>query len=139
MKTRITRDELYIEVANSFAKRGTCARLQVGAVAVFDGRIICTGYNGALKNGRNPSHSCNCDTTKPCEKAIHAEANLISFAAKNGIALQGSTLYVTHSPCLKCSELIIQSGIVSVVYDSKFRDQSGIELLTKNHIFIKEF
>lgn len=127
---RISRNELYITIAETFAKRSTCGRLQVGCAIVKDGRIICCGYNGVLPL----SPGCKCDLNKPCERSIHAEANAISYAAKNGIALRGSTLYVTHSPCLKCAELVIQAGIKEVIYKELFRSEEGLLLLNNNDI-----
>lgn len=139
---RITREELYITIAETFAKRSTCGRLQVGCVLVRDGRIICCGYNGPLKSELTNKISkcddlnkrCSCDLEKPCQKSIHAEANAISFSAKNGIALENSTLYVTHSPCIKCAELIIQAGIIGVIYKNDFRVNDGLLLLENNNI-----
>lgn len=133
--SRITRQDVYARVAEVFALRGTCQRLQVGCVAVNDGRIIATGYNGSLKTDRFfEQGKCSCDITKPCQKAIHAEANLISYSAKNGIALKDTILYVTHSPCLKCAELIIQSGIKEVYYGEEFRDDAGLKFLNDNGV-----
>lgn len=144
---RITREELYITVAETFAKRSTCGRLQVGCVLVRDGRIISTGYNGPLPPStfipsvggkaipiRMKNTMCSCDLEKPCQKSIHAEANAISFSAKNGISLENSTLYVTHSPCIKCAELIIQAGIIGVIYKNDFRVNDGLLLLENNNI-----
>ena len=137
---RISREEVYCQVAEIFAKRGTCQRLQVGCVAVRDGRIIATGYNGSLTTDRFFEYDkCGCDISKPCEKAIHAEANLIAYAAKHGIPLHKANLYVTHSPCLKCAELIIQSGIDQVYYGQEFRDNKGLKLLTDNGIPIMQY
>lgn len=136
---RIQRGELFIKIAYLFSKRSTCCRLQVGCVIVDEGRIIATGYNGALKTDRVEGNSmCTCDKDKPCTKAIHAEANAISYAAKKGIKLEGSKIYTTHSPCVKCAELIIQSGIKYVYYDEQFRDKAGIELLNRNNIITIE-
>lgn len=137
---RISREQVYFKIAKAFSERSSCGRLNVGCVAVMDGRVICTGYNGALKNNRSKHCSeydlnkCNCDLSKPCEKSIHAEANLIAFSARNGISLNGSELYITHSPCKKCSELIIQSGIKAVYYLDEFRDTEGISFLSENKV-----
>lgn len=135
---RITREKLYIEIATLFSQRSTCGRLKVGCTLIRDGRIICSGYNGSLKSSRM-GDICNCDLNKPCDKSVHAEANAIAFAAKNGIALQGSTLYVTHSPCIKCTELIVQAGIIEVVYKELFRDSSGLLFLKANKVNVTEY
>lgn len=127
---RIERNEYFIEIAKLTAKRSICPRKQVGAVLVKDGRIIATGYNGVLpkenhNNAQNPDGS---------SATIHAEANLISFCAKEGIPTNGTTLYTTLSPCQKCAELIIQSGIIEVHYAEEYRDIEGIITLVDNDI-----
>ena len=125
---RISRNDLFIKVALLFAKRSTCKRGQVGVVAVKDKRIIATGYNGS-PSGLPHCSDENCNQAKGCVNSIHAEANLISFSARAGITLEGSTLYCTHAPCKKCSELIIQAGIRKLYYLFPYRDTSGIDLL----------
>jgi len=118
--SRLNRDEVNLNVALIVAQRGTCLRAKVGAVATLDNRIISTGYNGAPK-GMPHCTSTSCTPDAPCLNSIHAEANLIYYAARKGVALEGAILYVTHSPCRKCSEAIIQSGIKEVVYLNKYR------------------
>lgn len=144
---RIPRDRLFIEVAKLFSQRAICGRLKVGCVITKNSRIIATGYNGPLNMdhgyplvARESSlNDCTCDLSKPCELSIHAEANAIAYAAKYGIPLDGTTLYITHSPCLKCSELIIQAGIHKVVYDQDFRDNKGLLLLKNRYIQIEKY
>lgn len=135
---RISRDQLHIQMAELMAKRGTCARLQVGAVLVKDKRVIATSYNGPPTGLPHCSEHI-CDVTKPCTHAIHAEANIISFCAKHGIATDDSILYLTHSPCIKCSELIIQAGIKAVIFDNEFRDMAGPTLLQRAGVFVYTF
>jgi len=130
---RINREQLFMEIITVFAKRSTCARLSVGCIIVKDQRIISSGYNGALKS-EVINDKCNCDFETPCTKAIHAEANAICFAAKSGISLINSTLYCSYSPCVKCAELIIQSGVTQVNYQNEFRDSAGLMLLARNNI-----
>ena len=139
---RITRDKLYTEIAMLFSQRSTCKRLQVGCVITKDGRIIASGYNGPPKGFSHSSDndgSCLCDITKPCTKSIHSEANAISFSARNGIKLEGTTMYCTHSPCVKCAELIIQSGVKSVIYIDEFRDIEGVVLLASNGVKVEKY
>jgi dCMP deaminase len=135
---RISRTELYIEVARLFSKRATCLRGQVGAALVHDKRIIATGYNGPPENVEHCSEH-KCDLSKPCTHSVHAEANLIAFCAKHGIATNNSAIVITTCPCKKCSELIIQSGISMVVYDSDYRDDSGIALLEEAGILLIKY
>lgn len=137
---RITRDKLYIGVASLFSERSTCGRLNVGCVITKDGRIIASGYNGPPKAKIQVENSrCNCDLSQPCQRSIHAEANAIAYSARNGIALEGTTMYSTHSPCLKCSELIIQAGIIRVIYLEQFRDISGLQLLIDNKVETRKY
>lgn len=128
---RISRDKLYMEIAELFALRSTCLRGKVGAVAIRDKRIIATGYNGSPE-GFDHCTDETCNTDHPCENTIHAEANLIAFAARAGISLEGTTLYCTHSPCKKCAQLIIQSGIRYIIYKNQHRDTSGLDLILNN-------
>lgn len=121
---RIERDNLHLEIAEFISKRSTCLRANVGAVITRNDRIISTGYNGSISAGQN----CNsyCDTNIKCIDAVHAEANAISFAAKEGISLNGTTLFCTHSPCYECSKLIIQCGIIRVVYKNDYSTDNGL-------------
>ena len=135
MNDRISRPELYMGVAELFAQRSTCDRLHVGVVIVNDHRIITTGYNGALK-GSQHCHPDICIIDAACRRAVHAEANAIAWAAKEGIALEGTTMYCTHSPCLKCAELIIQSGITQVTFKNQFRTNEGVLLLKEHKVAV---
>lgn len=122
---RLSRENFFVESALLVSRRSTCNRKQVGAVLVRDGRIIATGYNGVLPN-IDPKFGLDENGNS---KTVHSEANIISFCAKHGISTNQSTLYVTLSPCEKCAELIIQSGISRVYYIEEYRCTSGIELL----------
>lgn len=132
-RKRISRDNLYLSIATLIAQRGTCDRAQVGAVITRSNRIVATGYNGPLPYEQDCGPGI-CDLTKGCSRAVHAEANAISFAARNGVALEDTILYCTFSPCIKCCELIIQSGIKRVVYSTEYRITDGIDLLKKSNI-----
>ena len=125
---RISRDDMLMQIAQVVAKRGTCNRLQVGAVIALDGRIISTGYAGAPAGLPHCStETCNVDN--PCTRTVHAEAGAIAYAARSGIKVQGATLYCTHCPCLTCSQLIINSGIIKVIYLNPYRKTEGLQLL----------
>lgn len=138
MKQRISREELYISIAELIAKRSTCGRLNVGCVITREGRIIASGYNGPTKNSEHCNDSI-CNTEDTCKRSIHAEANAIAHAARFGISLQGTVIYCTHLPCLKCSELIVQSGITEVIYLDDFRDLSGKDFLIKNKVYVERY
>lgn len=137
---RPTRDELFIEVAGLFAKRSTCKRANVGAVIVRGNRIVATGYNGAPSTMLHCIESdCELGSDGGCQRAVHAEANAIAFAARDGIRLNGATMYTTHSPCYKCAQLIINAGIAHVVYSKAYRDSSGLQLLDEAGIEFNEY
>lgn len=125
---RISRDQMLINMAFLVARRSTCARGQVGAVIADEGRIVSTGYGGAPAKLPHCS-SAVCDLSQPCTRTIHAEANAIAWAARSAIAIEGCTLYCTHSPCLDCAKLIINSGIKRVVYGQAYRKADGTNLL----------
>lgn len=125
---RISRDRLLMDVALLFKRRSTCLRRQVGAVLAREGRILSTGYGGAPAGVPHCSEE-TCGPDKPCIRTIHAEANVIAFAAKNGVETDATTLYCTASPCIECAKLIINAGIVRVVYDEEYRDTSPLVLL----------
>ena len=121
-------DQRYMEMASMWAKNSYCKRLQVGALIVKDKMIISDGYNGTPSGFENICED-ESGATKPY--VLHAEANAITKVAKSGNSSEGATLYVTASPCLECSKLIIQSGIRRVVYRDEYRLTDGIDLLRR--------
>jgi dCMP deaminase len=137
MKERISRDTLHMSQAKLYALRSTCGRLQVGAVIVNEGRAITGGYNGVPK-GQSHCDEVNCDLSAACTRTVHAEANAIFFAAKEGLRLEGCTLYVTHSPCYNCALAIIQSGIKEVVFMEPYRDKTPIYMLDQAGIRVRQ-
>jgi len=126
-------DRSYLEMASVWAKNSYCKRRQVGALLVKDRMIISDGYNGTPSGFENV---CEEDgVTKPY--VLHAEANAITKVAKSGNSSDGATLYVTASPCLECSKLIIQSGIKRVVYSDEYRLTDGVDLLRRAGIEVE--
>ena len=117
-----------MEMASVWARNSYCKRRQVGALIVKDRMIISDGFNGTPSGFENICEDEN-GVTKPY--VLHAEANAITKVAKSGNNSDGSTLYVTSSPCLECSKLIIQSGIKRVVYQEEYRLTDGIDLLRR--------
>jgi dCMP deaminase len=137
---KFERDILNLRLAELQSTMGKCNRAKVGCVITRNGRVISSGYNGSVI----PKEDCNtlkCDTNTKCEHSAHAEENAIAFAAKEGIPLKYSTLYVTTAPCYKCARLIVQAGIGRVVYQEIYYknpgepDMSGIYLLNKCNVF----
>jgi len=123
-----------MNIAKEVATLSHCVRFKVGAVLVKDGNIISMGYNGT------PAGMDNC-----CERdnvtlphVIHGEVNAILKAAKNGNSVNNSTIYLSLSPCLDCSKLILQSGIKRVVYLTAYRNLEGVDFL-KQFITVEQY
>lgn len=132
-------DKYFMKVAQLTAELSYAHRKKVGAVLVKDNRIISVGYNGQPKNFPNECEDMMPDgtlVTKPT--VIHAEANALFWCAKTEIITNGSTMYLTLSPCSTCSLGLIQSGIKRVVYLDEYRDLSGIEVLRKSGIKVEK-
>lgn len=123
-------DDHFLRVADIVATAGTCSRLQVGAVLVYARRIISTGYNGAPAGMPHCEHYPT-DLSDGCRVAVHAEVNAVAFAAKNGVATDGSVMYTTDSPCVACAQLLINAGIKEVIYSREYRNTEGIKLLER--------
>ncbi len=122
-------DQRYLRMARIWAENSYCVRRQVGALIVKDKMIISDGYNGTPSGFENICEDDESGATKPY--VLHAEANAISKVAKSANNCDGSTLYVTTSPCIECSKLIIQAGIRRVVYAEKYHCNDGPELLRR--------
>lgn len=125
MSPRPSLDATLLAAAYVWARRSTCSRLQVGAVLARDGRTLSTGYNGA------PSGLGHCEhlDDEPCSVSVHAEANALIFAGRHGVSTEGATLFLTHRPCLGCAGLVVNAGIIGVVYAEPYRSVAGEEAL----------
>ena len=121
-------DERYLRMARIWAENSYCTRLKVGALIVKGQMIISDGFNGTPSGFENICEDEN-NVTKPY--VLHAEANAITKIAQSHNSSQGATLYVTGSPCIECSKLIIQSGIKRVVYGETYRLDDGLQLLRR--------
>lgn len=121
-------DQAYMRMAMEWAKLSHCTRKQVGAIIVKNGTIIADGYNGTPSGFEN---CCETDEGSTKWYVLHAEANAILKVARSNNSSEGSTLYVTLSPCKDCSKLIIQAGIKRIVYHDQYKDTSGIDFLAK--------
>lgn len=119
-------DNRYLRMAEIWAENSYCKRRQVGAILVKDKMIISDGYNGTPSGFENVCEDAN-GITFPY--VLHAEANAITKVARSNNSSEGATLYVTTSPCIECSKLIIQSGIRRVVFRELYRITDGIKLL----------
>lgn len=120
-------DERYLRMAQIWSENSYCQRRKVGALIVRDNMIISDGFNGTPSGFPNVCEENN--VTFPY--VLHAEANAITKVARSNNSSDGATLYVTASPCMECSKLIIQAGIKRVVFSDLYRIQDGLDLLRK--------
>ncbi len=132
-------DKYFIDVANRTAELSHAKKLQVGAVAVRDKRIILCGFNGTPPGDDNNCEDIIDGNLITKSSVLHAEENLIVFSAKLGISLKNSHIYITHNPCSICSRLIYGAGIKRVVYKNFYKDDLGIQFLKSRNILIEQF
>ncbi|MGQ9474092.1 MAG: deoxycytidylate deaminase [Candidatus Caldatribacteriaceae bacterium] len=137
MKERPDWDSYFMAIAHLVATRSTCLRRQVGAVLVREKRILATGYNGVPTNITH----CTPETCLRSKKSIpsghnqelcrglHAEQNVIIQAALHGVSTKGAMLYCTHKPCILCVKMIINAGVIRVVYENPYPDLLADDLL----------
>ena len=121
-------DRRYLAMARIWATNSYCVRRQVGALLVKDKMIISDGYNGTPSGFPNV---CENPAGETYPYVLHAEANAITKVARSSNSSLGATLYVTASPCMECAKLIIQAGIVRVVYGEQYRLRDGLDLLER--------
>jgi dCMP deaminase len=121
-------DKAYLRIAKEWSRLSYCKRKQVGAIIVRDRMIISDGYNGTPSGFEN---CCEDESGTTKWYVLHAEANAILKVASSTQSCEGATLYITLSPCKECSKLIHQSGIKRVVYHKGYKDDSGLQFLTK--------
>lgn len=158
MFSRPSRDTILMDSARLWSSRSTCSRLGVGAVFAREGRILVTGYNGAPAGLPHCNHKCDChrqeiegqwddeprhfdgcNALKPCIISEHAERNGIAWAARHGVRLGESEVFITHMPCLPCAMSLINVGVVRVVYDEPYRDSAGVGLLRQANVVVDQW
>lgn len=136
-------DEYFLTITREVAERSTCLRAKVGAVIVRDRSILATGYNGApaglphctevgclIYESRNPDG----EIEQNCFRTIHAEINAITQAARNGAAIRDADIYVTHTPCIHCMKVLINTGIRNVFFGEPYKLHTVQQLLQGAHI-----
>lgn len=141
-------DEYFIKITKIVAERSTCLRRQVGAIIVKDNRIITTGYNGA------PQNMAHCEALGGCMReklgipsgerheicrATHAEQNAIIQAAVMGVSIDGGTCYVTDSPCSLCAKMLINAGIVRIVFIGRYPDDLALDFFKEAGVILEQF
>jgi dCMP deaminase len=130
-------DEYFMRIAMEVSGRSTCARKHVGAVIVRDRNILSTGYNGSIAGMPHCDDVGHMMENGHCVATIHAEANALIQAAKNGVMISGASLYTTASPCWNCFKLVVNAGMKRICYGEFYRDERifevakelGVELL----------
>jgi dCMP deaminase len=127
-------DQRYMRMARIWAENSYCERRKVGALIVNNKMIISDGYNGTPSGFEN---NCEDEHFQSKPYVLHAEANAITKVARSHNSSDGATLYVTASPCIECSKLIIQAGIKRVVYGEEYRIMDGVDLLKRAGIDVK--
>jgi dCMP deaminase len=143
-------DDIFMELAINLAKRSHCIKAQVGAVLTKDTRIISIGYNGPPAGTHNcdeefPEQGCPRDSKGSCSLALHAEQNAILYATKNGATVEGTTLYVTLSPCIACARVIYTMKIKKVFYKDSYANykglaiDEGVEFLRKFGVDVQQY
>jgi len=130
-KKQLRYDNAYMNMAEEWAKLSHCTRKNVGALIVKDKMIIADGYNGSPSGFPN---ECENEEGETHWYVLHAEANAITKLARSNNSAEGSTLYITLSPCRECAKLILQAGISRVVYKSAYKDTSGVDFLIQSSI-----
>jgi len=125
---RASWDEYFMNIARVVASRSTCPRKFVGAVIVRDRTILSTGYNGSIRGLPHCSDVGHMMEAGHCVATIHAEANAIIQAAKNGVLIDGGTIYVTASPCWNCFKMCANGGIRRICYGEFYRDERSFDV-----------
>lgn len=135
---RLSWDQYFMTITRQVAERSTCTRAKVGAVIVRDRSILATGYNGSpahmphctevgclVYESRNP----NGETEQNCFRTIHAEINSIAQAAKNGVSIKGASIYITHTPCIHCLKVLVNTGISDIFYEKPYKLDTVADIL----------
>lgn len=128
MRPRVGWHEYFMNIAQQAATRSTCDRKNVGAVIVRDRTILSTGYNGSIRGMPHCDEVGHDMESGHCVGTIHAEANAIIQAAKNGVRIEGGEIYTTASPCWNCFKLIANSGIARIYFGEFYRDEKSIRI-----------
>ncbi len=132
-------DIAHLKAAKVYADLSYATKRKVGSVLVKDGRIIGCGYNGTIAGTDNTCEYIDDNgELKTLPNVIHSELNAIIFSLKSGILLEGSCIYITHSPCYECAKVILQAGITSVIYGEKTKHDDALEYLRKNKVKVRQ-
>lgn len=148
---RIDVDSMFFGMLDFVTERSTCERAHVGAMLVLDRRPISMGYNGAppgmpecIEEGVGCEENWveaggTMQLADGCARTVHAEANAIAFAARNGIPTVGTTMYCTYAPCYDCAKLMLSAGVVGLKYKKEYRDERGKNLLALAGVTVTKY
>ncbi len=144
---RLSWDQYFLTITRQVAERSTCGRARVGAVIVRDKNILATGYNGApaglphctevgclVYESKTPSG----DVEENCYRTIHAEINAIAQAAKNGVSINRAVIYITHTPCIHCLKVLINTGIEHIFFEKEYKPHTLRELLDASAVTLQQ-
>ena len=121
--TRVSWEEYFMNIAKESATRSTCDRKHIGAVIIRDRTILSTGYNGSIRGMPHCDEAGHLMENDHCVATIHAESNAILQAAKNGVMIKDSEVYITASPCWTCFKMLANAGIKKIYYGEFYRDE----------------
>ena len=125
---RVSWHRYFMNLAIQAATRSTCPRKHVGAIIVRDRTVLSTGYNGSVRGGEHCDDAGCMMEDGHCVRTVHAEANALVQAARNGVRTGGAEIYVTASPCFSCFKLIANAGIRRIYYGEFYRDERVLQL-----------
>jgi dCMP deaminase len=147
MSERPSWDQYFLTITRQVAERSTCNRAKVGAVIVRDKNILASGYNGApaglphctevgclIYQSKTPTG----ESEENCYRTIHAEINAIAQAAKNGVGIRDADIYVTHTPCIHCLKVLINTGIKRIFYEKEYKLHTVSELLSSTDVTLQK-
>jgi len=135
---RVDWNTYFMNIAREVASRSTCDRKHVGAVIVREKTILSTGYNGSIKGMPHCDEAGHMMEDGHCVATIHAEANAVIQAAKNGVRIDGGEIYVTASPCWNCFKMLANSGIKAIYYGEFYRDERIFSVARKLRILLSQ-
>ena len=137
-RVRVDWHQYFMNIASEVATRSTCDRKHVGAVIVRDKTILSTGYNGSVRGLPHCDDAGHMMQDNHCVATIHAEANAIIQAAKNGVRLDGGDIYITASPCWNCFKMVSNAGIKNIYYGEFYRDDRIFNAAKKLGMYISQ-
>lgn len=137
-RIRVDWHQYFMNIAAEVATRSTCDRKHVGAVIVRDKTILSTGYNGSVRGLPHCDDAGHMMEDNHCVATIHAEANAIIQAAKNGVRVDGADIYITASPCWNCFKIVANAGIKNIYYGEFYRDDRIFDAAKRLGMFVSQ-